>query len=162
MTIAAAPIATFTLAAILEVAVIPSPPIKKKPASRHPATAPAVLMPYSRLSRAATPPSSITDDCSTSGRVAPIRIVGTRRTTAEQTNRRTVASARESSSGASATYPAVTRSRASGDSSAVTPISTSAAPNHNSGCRTRSDTRPAAALPIARPAMKVARTVLAA
>jgi hypothetical protein len=51
---------------------------------------------------------------------------------------------------------------AAGVMSTDSPTSASAIPNHTSGRRTRSPSRPPAKLPSARPPMKLAHTVLAA
>ena len=143
--------------------LMPIAPMRTNPATRAPAIAPAVLIPYSRLMRVPMPSIATTEDRKMSGSVAPIRMVGGSRTSAEHTSRASVRAAEAGAApGVSQTYALRTNSSATGDNRPVAPMRISVTPNHRSGDWTRSAMRPAPALPIASPAMKLARTVLAA
>ena len=159
---AATPTITLSVAATRNDPLMPIAPIRTNPDTRAPAIAPAVLIPYKRLMRVPTPSIATMEERKTSGSVAPMRMVGGSRTSAEQTSRASVSVRAGAAPGASHTYAPRTRSSAAGDNRAVAPMRISATPNQRSGDATRSAILPAARLPMASPAMKLASTVLAA
>jgi len=120
------------------------------------ADAGAIAVPLNRVARNA-------DDLRTSGNVAPINAVGTRRTANTMAKRAAASSdGEDGSDGYIRTYVSWSAARTAGLATAVAPIRSSAAPNHTRGRRTLSASHPALALPAARPAMKLAETVAAA